>query len=299
MAIRFFAILFTLLSYSAYAQQSAEFKKLKTIHIIDSCSTEDLLQRYNDKGLLVEEVINRKTFEGSDNVIYKDEYTYEKGKTVNINHFCNDTLISQEITRYRGDDIVSYREIVKGRPRIDEAYSYHKGSLQKTTISMAGNIIVKDVRYDKTAQLKETTTTLNGTVTGIEKEYRNGNSKTVEFYSIPADSVAASIKHEYIFDDNNNIIDFKTFTYGKETERVVNRFDDANVMVSQKNFENGILINENLYDLNGTILKETNFKSKQTILYESKYNAHGHLLSVTVIKEGQPVCQKSYNTKYW
>ncbi|TRW25785.1 hypothetical protein FMM05_06060 [Flavobacterium zepuense] len=296
---RHYSLILLLLASTTYAQKPKSLKKLKTVHIIDSCATEDVQQRFDTKGQLTEEVANKQTFLGSNNVVYRDAFLYDGGKTKRIQHFCNDTLISEELTDYKGDNLIRYREIIKGRTTADETYTYHKGKLQKMVSVQPGGDVVRETKYDNALGLKETTIKNAGIITGVEKEYRNGNTRTVEFYSIPGDSLKPSVTQAYIYDDNNNIIDLRTFNRGNETSREIKRYDDANVLVSHKLFENGKAVSETLYDLSGNILKETNLTTKEVTIYENKYNKIGDLVSVTIIKNGQPSCRKNYTIDYW
>jgi len=296
---RHYSLIVLLLASTAYAQKPKDLKKLRTVHIIDSCTTEDILQRFDTKGQLTEEIANKKTFSGNDNVIYRDAFVYDRGKVQRVQHFCNDTIISEEITDYKGNNIARYRNIVKGRTTTDETYTYHKGKLQNTVSVKPGGNVVREIRYDNSLGLKETTIKNGTTVTGVEKEYRNGNTRTVEFYNVPADAVKPSVTQQYIYDDNNNIIDLRTFNHGIETSREINRYDDDNVLVSRKLFENGRAVSESLYDLSGNILKETNLTTNEVTIYENRYNKIGDLISVTIIRNGQPACKKNYTIDYW
>ena len=294
-----YSLALLLLASTAYAQKPKDLKKLKTVHIVDSCATEDILQHFDTKGQLTEEIANKKTFLGQDHVVYRDAFVYDRGKTQRVQHFCNDTLISEEVTDYKGDNMVRYREVVKGRIKTDETYIYNRGKLQKMVSAQPGGDVVRETKYDNSLALKETTIKNSGIITGVEKEYRNGNTHTVEFYSMPADTLKPSVTQVYIYDDNNNVIDLRTFNYGTETSREIKRYDDANVLDNHKLFENGKAVQESLYDLSGNILKETNFVTNEVTIYENKYNKIGDLISVTIIKNGLRSCQKSYTIDYW
>ena len=292
---RFFVPVFLFLAALAHGQA---IKKLKTVHMVDSCTAEDITYRYDKKGLVTEEITNKKTFNGVTNVVFKVTYTYSGEKPLRVRHFCNDTLVSEELHDYKGDDVVRYREIVRGSTTIDDVYTYRKGRQQKLVTTIAGETVVKEFTYVDSLKLKQTTIKSGTAITGIEKEYTNGNAKTAEYYSVPADGDTPSVTVVTVYDFEGNVIDQKTIVKGVEASRKVNHYDGS-ILTGHKEFKNGLLTAETLYDQYGNILKDIRYADHETIIYESKYNKFGDLVSVKVIKNGKTQCGKSYTVDYY
>ena len=291
---RFYCAVFMFLAVLVYGQ---DIKKLKTVRIADSCTAGDITYHYNKRGLVNEEIMNKKDSHGV-NVAFKATYTYDSERPLRVKHFCNDTLISEELHEYKGDNVVRYRNIVRGITTIDDMYTYRKGRQQKLVTTINGETVVKEFTYNDSLKLKQTTIKTGNIITGIEKEYTNGNTKTAAYYSVPADGQTPSVTVVTVYDFDGNIIDQKTIVKDIETSRTVNHYDGP-VLTGHKEFKNGLLTAETLYDLYGNILKDIRYAEHETIIYESKYNKFGDLINVKVIKNGKPQCGKSYTVDYY
>lgn len=276
----------------------AQHKKLKIQRLTDPCANETFLSKYKKNGLVEEEVSTIKAFNGA-TVVNKTLYSYNaNNKVTRVSHICNDTLVNDEESEYIGNDLVHFRRIVKGKLMLDEAYTYQKGRVLRIISTTPGGVLVKTMRYDDANKLTETTTKSGNLVTGIEKEYKSGNTVTVEHYTA-SDLKKPELVQEYVYDFDGNLIDDRTFVKDEETTRFIYRFEKG-FRASKKEYAYGQLISEILYDKRGNPLREENFETGEVLMYDSSFNENRDLKQVLVLKGDATVqCTKTYENEYW
>lgn len=287
-----FCLALLLLATISHAQKN----KLKTQQIINPCNDEETTFNYDKKGLLTEEVSKVKAFNGK-TVVNRTLYKYDKDKLAVVQHVCNDTLVSEEVSEYIGNDLVHFRKTVKGKLQIDEAYTYQKGKVLSVITTTPSGVSVQKMKYDNAHKSKETTTSVGNTVTVLEKEHTEGNTKTVEHYTPPFTGGPQAIK-TYVYDYDGNVIDERTLIKGQETERIISRFEN-NIPASKKEFAYGEPVVEMLYDEYGNPLREEKFDTNEVFIYDSKFTTGHQLKEVKVIKGDNVQCVKQYTNDYW
>ncbi|WP_116787278.1 hypothetical protein [Flavobacterium psychrotrophum] len=287
-----FTTLLLLITVASFSQN----KKLKTRHIINPCNNEEVTYSYDKKGLLTEEVSKMKAFNGH-MVVNRTLYKYDKDKVAAVQYICNDTLVSEELSEYIGNDLVHYRKTVKGKLQVDEAYTYKKGQVLSVISTTPSGIAVQKMKYDNAHKTKETSTSVGATVTVLEKEFTEGNMKRVEQYTPPFTGEPQSVKI-YVYDYDGNVIDDRTMIKGQETSRIVSRFEN-NIPASKKEFAYGEPIFEMLYDEYGNPLREQKFDTKEIFIYDSKFTPSHHLKEVKILKDDKVQCIKTYENEYW
>jgi len=276
----------------------AQHKKIKVQRVTDPCNNEVLLYKYKKNGLLEEEVSTVNGFKGV-TVVNKTVYKYNgNDKVTRVSHICNDTLVSDEESEYIGDDLVHFRRTVKGKLMLDEAYTYQKRKVLSTISTTPSGVLVKTMKYDDAKKLTETVTKSGNIITGIEKEYKNGNTVTVEHYK-SSDQRMPEVVKEYVYDFDGNLIDERTFIKDEETDRVIYRFENG-FRASKKEYAYGQLILEILYDKRGNPLREENFQTGEIRMYDSSFNENRDLKQVLVLKgDATLLCTKKYENEYW
>lgn len=274
----------------------AQNKKLKTQQITDPCNNEEITYQYDKKGLLTEEVSKINAFNGK-TIVNRTIYKYDKDKLAVVQHVCNDTLVSEEQSEYIGNDLVHFRKTVKGKLQLDEAYTYKKGQVLTVISTTPGGTAIQKMKYDNAHKLKETTTSVGNTVTVLEKEFTEGNTKTVEHYTPPFTGNPQAVKI-YVYDYDGNVIDERTLIKGQETARTISRFERS-IPASKKEFAYGEPVVEVLYDEYGNPLREEKFDTKEVFIYDSKFNTSHHLREVKVLKGDNVQCVKQYTNDYW
>jgi hypothetical protein len=278
------------------AASFAQNKKLKSQHIINPCNNEEKTYRYDKKGMLTEEVSKMKAFNGH-MIVNRTLYKYNKDKIAGVQYICNDTLVSEEISEYIGNDLVHFRKIVKGKLQLDEAYTYKKGQVLNVITTTPSGTAIQKMKYDNAHKTKETATSVGATVTVLEKEFTEGNMKRVEQYTPPFTGEPQSVKI-YVYDYDGNVIDDRTIINGEETSRIISRFE-RNIPASKKEFAYGEPIVEMLYDEYGNPLREQKFDTKEIFIYDSKFNAGHQLREVKILKDDKVQCIKTYENEYW
>ncbi|MFP9100520.1 hypothetical protein ACLI09_15840 [Flavobacterium sp. RHBU_24] len=276
----------------------AQHKKLKIQRITDPCNNEVLLHKYKKNGLIEEEVSTLKGFKGG-TVVNRTVYKYNgDGLVTRVSHICNDTLVSDEESEYIGNDLVHFRRTVKGKLMLDEAYTYQKRRALSIISTTPSGVLVKTIKYDDAKKMTETTTKSGNIITGIEKEYKNGNTVTAEHYTADGQNKPEVVK-EYVYDFDGNLIDERTFIKDEETARVIYRFENG-FPASKKEYAYGQLILDILYDKRGNPLREENFETGEVLMYDSSFNENRDLKQVLVLKGDATVqCTKKYENEYW
>lgn len=269
--------------------------KLKSQQITDPCKNERLTFLYDKKGNVIEETITTILPNGKPHMT-RIQYDFEKDKIVRLREFSNDTLLSEENSEYLNGDLVHFRKVVKGKFMRDEAYTYKKGQVLKIIATTPAGTLVQDVTYDSTHNIKETVTRSGTTVTMVEKEITNGNTKTIEFLTPPF--IKPELVKTFVYDYQGNIIDERVKERGVETKRTVRRFEN-NISASKKEFVNGKPALEVLYDEYGNPLKEENFTEGIITIFENKFNDQHNLREVKVMRNDNQECIKQIQNEYY
>jgi len=287
-----YCLLLLLLASLSHAQK----KKLKSQHIANPCNKEEVTYLYDKKGMLTEEVSKLVAFNGQ-TIVNRTLYKYDKDKVANVQFVCNDTLVSEEFSEFIGNDLVHFRKTVKGKLQLDEAYTYQKGKVLSVITTTPSGVSIQKMKYDNAHKAKETATSVGSVVTVLEKEYTEGNTKTVEQYTPPFTGEPQSVR-VYVYDYDGNVIDDRTIIKGQETSRIISRFEN-NIPASRKEFAYGEPVLEMLYDEYGNPLKEHKFDTGEVFIYENKFNPSHHLREVKILKGDDVQCTKIYDNDYW
>lgn len=265
-------------------------------HITDGCKNEDITYHFDKKGNITEEASKTET-PGGKSVINRTVYHYQKDKVTLMQQLCNDTLVSEEISDYKGRDLIHFKRTLKGQTVIDESYVYSKpGKLQRITTITPQGTDVQEITYDSKDRIKETVTSRNGVMLAKEKEYNFGNTTTIEYFT--KSFAKPELVKTIVYDFDGNIIDERSEKNGVEISRIITRYE-VNILASRKEYSYSKLIWEMLYDEYGNPLKETRYDTDEVLVYENKFNPNFHLKEVKVLKGGNLQCEKTLSNEYW